>query len=77
MKIKICKPDDVIITEGEVGDTFYIILTGKVIVYKSQKVRYAINQSITKVSTQRSSLTVSNRDDSLTSILETRSERWR
>ena len=43
MSIKICKPDEVVITEGEIGDTFYILVTGKLIVYKSQKVRYAIN----------------------------------
>ena len=43
MSIKICKADEVVITEGEIGDTFYILVTGKLIVYKSQKVRYAIN----------------------------------
>jgi CRP-like cAMP-binding protein len=34
MKISSYKPDDVIITEGEIGDKFYILYKGEVAVSK-------------------------------------------
>ena len=42
MKMIEVKQDEVLITEGEIGDKFYILVTGKLTVYKSQKVRHVI-----------------------------------
>ena len=56
MKISSYSSDEVIITEGEVGDKFYIVYTGEVSISKGQKM-HVLKGKITQVSTSTSTKT--------------------